>query len=181
MSSNKRLSGDDGSTGILGPERLPKYHPRIEALGALDEASAALGLARSQVENARVAAILKDAQRDLYVLMSEVATPPDKADRLPSLGTVRLDWLDQQIKQLEEIVPIPKKFILPGESVAGASLALARTIVRRAERRVTELVHRGEVKNEIIIPYLNRLSSLCFMLELSVTHAAGQAPSLAKE
>ncbi|MBI4731397.1 MAG: cob(I)yrinic acid a,c-diamide adenosyltransferase [Chloroflexi bacterium] len=181
MSPTYTRTGDDGSTGLLGEGRLPKYHPRIETLGALDEASAALGLARALSHSQQTIAILKEIQRDLYALMAEVAATPENASRFRTLDRPRLEWLESQADTLETQVPPPNEFILPGDSLPGAAFSLARTIVRRAERRVAELTSRGEVANEVILPYLNRLSSLCFLLELYENQAAGQETSLAKK
>jgi cob(I)alamin adenosyltransferase len=181
MSSTRRHSGDDGSTGILGEDRLQKFHPRIETLGSIDEASAALGLARALTKSPQTAAILRDIQRDLYALMAEVAANPENAAEFRTLNQSRLEWLDSQAAALETKIPVPKEFILPGDSLCGAAFALARTIVRRAERRLAELTSRGEATNEVILPYLNRLSLVCFLLELSENQSAGQETSLAKE
>lgn len=181
MSPTYTRTGDDGSTGLLGEGRLPKYHPRIETLGALDEASAALGLARALSRSQQTIAILKEVQRDLYALMAEVAATPENASRFRTLDLPRLEWLESQTDTLETQVPPPNEFILPGDSLPGAAFSLARTIVRRAERRVAELASRGEAANEVMLPYLNRLSSLCFLLELYENQSAGQETSLAKK
>jgi cob(I)alamin adenosyltransferase len=174
-------TGDNGSTGLLGEGRLPKYHPRIEALGALDEASAALGLARALCQTPITKPILMDVQRDLYVLMAEIAAMPETAERFQTLGMPRILWLESQADNLSAMVPLPAEFILPGDSLSGAALALTRTIVRRAERRVAELLDTGEIKNPILLQYLNRLSSLCFVLELLENQSAGNATTLAKK
>ena len=174
-------TGDDGSTGVLGEGRLPKHHPRIEALGTLDEASAALGLARALCQTSQTKAILMDVQRDLYAVMSEVAATPENAERFQILSLPRVHWLEFQSDKLSATVPIPAEFILPGDSLSGAALALSRTIVRRAERRVAELLEAGEIKNPILLQYLNRLSSLCFALELLENQATDHDTTLAKK
>jgi cob(I)alamin adenosyltransferase len=179
MSPFYTRSGDDGSTGLLGEGRLPKYHPRMEAIGALDEASAALGLARSLSLSVQTKSILLEIQSDLYRLMAEAAATPENAPRFRSLDITRLQWLESQTDAIAARVPIPAEFILPGDTTPGAALSLARTVVRRAERRVAELVDRGEVTGTVILPYLNRLSSLCFVLELEANHEAGKETSLA--
>jgi cob(I)alamin adenosyltransferase len=173
--------GDDGTTGMLGEGRLPKYHPRMEALGALDEASASLGLARAGCRAPQTAPILVRIQRDLYGLMAEVAAAPGNADRFRTIQAEHVTWLETQTDALEASVEVPKEFILPGDTPAGAALSLARAVVRRAERRLAELHDQGEVANPELLRYLNRLSSLCFVLELAENQAAGQATSLAKE
>jgi cob(I)alamin adenosyltransferase len=175
-------TGDDGYSGLLGDGRVPKFDPRLEAVGTLDEATAALGLARSGCLDARSAPLLLQVQRDLYGLMTEVAATPENAFRFRSIAAEKVTWLEQQTDLLSSQVEMPKEFILPGDSPASAALALARTIVRRAERRVAQLVHAGELENLDLLRYLNRLSSLCFALELVEIQAAGKAkPTLAKE
>jgi len=174
--------GDDGFTGLLGDERVPKYHPRTEAVGALDEATAALGVARATSQNKDAREMILTIQRDLYGLMAEVSATPENASRFRSIETTRVAWLEEMTDAISSQVEMPKEFILPGDTPAGASMGLARTIVRRAERRVAELVHSGLVENIEILRYLNRLSSLCFVLELWENQLAGKAhPTLAKK
>jgi cob(I)alamin adenosyltransferase len=172
--------GDDGTTNLLGEGRVTKYHARIEAVGALDESSAALGLARAQCRDPRSAPILLEAQRDLYKLMAEVAATPENADKFHFIDASRVAWLEEQTDALSEVVEMPKEFILPGDSLAGAALSLARAVIRRAERRVVELFDEQEVSNPDLQRYLNRLSSLCFVLELLENKAAGNQTTLAK-
>jgi cob(I)alamin adenosyltransferase len=173
-------SGDDGTTGILGQGRLPKHHPRLETVGSLDEASAALGLARAACHDRQTADWLAEAQRDLYVLMAEVSATPENAARFPGLPPERLAWLEARIQELEAQVELPREFILPGDSAAGAALSLARTIVRRAERRLAEWIDSGGNASTGSLQYLNRLSSLLFVLELWENQAAGKTTSPAR-
>jgi len=172
--------GDDGTTGLLGEGRVPKYHIRMEAVGALDEASAALGLARAQCSAPQTAPILLETQRDLYKLMSEVAATPENAQRFHFIDAARVSWLEKQTDELSAIVEMPKQFILPGDTLGGAALSLARAVVRRAERRVVSLFDEEEVVNADLQRYLNRLSSLCFVLELLENQNAGKKTTLAK-
>ncbi len=172
--------GDDGTTGLLGEGRVTKYHARIEAIGTLDESTAALGLARAQCLDSRSAPIILEAQRDLYKLMAEVAATPENAEKFRSIDSARVTWLEEQTDALSEIVEMPKEFIVSGDSLAGAALSLARAIIRRAERRVVELHDEQEVTNPDLQRYLNRLSSLCFVLELLENKAAGHQTTLAK-
>lgn len=181
MSSFYTRTGDDGYTSLLGKERVPKYDPRPEAYGDLDEASAALGLARSLANTTESKSILEQIQRDLYGIMSEVAAVPDIAEKFRVIGHSHVEWLEAQTDELSAKVSLPKEFILPGDTVASAALALARTVTRRAERRVVKLNHEGELQNSAIIQYMNRLSSLLFVLEIFENQAAGHsAPTLAK-
>src|ERR1700690_4016833 len=171
--------GDDGTTGILGQGRVPKYHARIETLGTLDESNAALGLARSTVSDSRSAPLLLEAQRDLYHMMAEVAADPENANQFRFDGR-RVQWIEAQTDSLSRTIEMPNEFILPGDSIGGASLSLARAVVRRAERRVAELFDAGEITNPPLQQYLNRLSSLLFVLELIENRNAGKHTTLAK-
>ena len=174
-------TGDDGTTGLLGEDRVSKDHPRIEALGALDEASAALGLARASCQAPQTPPILRAVQRDLYKVMAVVAATPENADKFKGIDAARITWIEEQADELQSIVSMPKEFILPGDTPSGAALSLARAVVRRAERRVTELFTLEELTNPELLRYLNRLSSLCFVLELVENQIAGRSTSLAKE
>ncbi|HEY2982270.1 MAG TPA: cob(I)yrinic acid a,c-diamide adenosyltransferase [Anaerolineales bacterium] len=173
--------GDDGTTGLLGEGRVPKYHARMEALGALDEASAALGMARALTRVPETLPVILEAQRDLYKFMAEVAATPANAERFRTIDKARVHWLEEQTELISRRVEIPKEFILPGDTAGGAALSQARAIVRRAERRVVALFDAGEISNPDLQRYLNRLSSLCFVLELLENQSAGQETSLAKE
>jgi len=173
-------AGDDGYTGLLKEGRVPKFDPILEAIGALDEANAALGLARSVCAGDHSGEILLVVQRDLYHLMTEVSASPDHASRFTYIDSERVDWLEAQIDTLNAHVKIPGEFIVPGDSNSGAVLDLARTIIRRAERRLVLLAHQHVVENRELLRYLNRLSSLCFVLELYENQASGNPmPTLA--
>lgn len=165
--------GDDGYTGVLGEGRVPKDDARIEALGAIDEAGAALGAARSICRVPESAALILEIQRDLYRIMAEVAATPENAERFRSIGSERVAWLESQVDALGTTVEVPQEFILPGDTVGGAFLDLARAVVRRAERRVAALFHQNGLSNLELLRYLNRLSSLCFLLELRENKASG--------
>jgi len=180
MSPFYTRTGDEGTTGLLGEGRVPKFDLRIEALGALDEATAALGLGRATARAAKIGPLLLEAQRDLYLLMAEVGATPENAAKFRKIDEQRVKWLEAQTDAIEKIVEMPREFIIPGETQSSAALALARTVVRRAERRVVELFRAEELDNVALIAYLNRLSSLCFVLELLENQAEGQATKLAK-
>lgn len=172
--------GDDGTTGLLGKGRVPKNDARIEAIGTLDESSAALGLARAAVQDARCAPLLLAAQRDLYRLMAEVAATPENAAQF-HFEPERVRWLEQTIDELGRSVEMPGEFIVPGDSAGGAALSLARAVVRRAERRLVELFDAEQTVNAALQQYLNRLSSLLFVLELIENQAAGRTTTRAKD
>ncbi len=181
MSPFYTRTGDEGTTGLLGEGRVPKFDLRIEALGALDEATAALGLARAGVRADRIGPLLLEIQRDLYHLMAEVGATPENAAKFRKIDETRVKWLEEQTDAIEKVVELPREFIIPGETQASAALALARTVVRRAERRVVELFYEQKLDNLSLVAYLNRLSSLCFVLELLENQSEGQAAKLAKE
>jgi cob(I)alamin adenosyltransferase len=175
-------TGDDGFTSLLGDTRVPKYHLRTEAVGTLDEASAALGTARAFCQAEQSAGLLTAVQRDLYHMMAEVAATIENAARFRTIDENRILWLEAQTDAISALVNMPNEFIVPGDTQAGGLLSLARTIVRRAERIIAELVHMGEVENVALMGYLNRLSTFCFVLELLENQAAGKIkPTLAKE
>lgn len=155
-------TGDDGYTGVIGPERLPKYHPRIAALGAIDEATAALGLARAQTPVARVAAVVRRLQRELYQLMGDLATTASTA--APRIGASSVVALEELTELLKAEVTIPSAFVIPGATVSSAALDLARTIVRRGEQDVARLVHEGELPGPEPLRYLNRFSDVLHVL-----------------
>jgi cob(I)alamin adenosyltransferase len=173
--------GDDGYTGLLQEGRVPKHSPQLEAIGALDEAAAALGVARAACQAPQTAEVLVEVQRDLYNLMAELAASPENSAQFQVINAARVDWLEAQLDDLNAIVKVPGDFIISGDSPAGAAMDLSRTIVRRAERRVAELWHAKMFENHELLRYLNRLSSLCFALELLENQAAGKSsPTLAK-
>ncbi len=175
-------NGDDGFTGLLGEGRIPKEEARIEALGTLDEATAALGLARSLIQDQTLQQVILRIQRDLYLLMAEVAATPENAARFRKINSASVVWLEQQTDSFAHYVTLPNEFILPGDTPTGAALSLARTVIRRAERRVAALFHQNLLENTELLRYLNRLSSLCFVLELYVYQSGGvDHPTLAKD
>lgn len=159
--------GDDGYTGLLGPERVPKYDLRPEAYGTVDEAQAAIGLARASGCTAQADGILLAIQRDLYTLMAELAATGDDSPFAGGVTSRHLDQLEGWLGQFEALVKMSKEFVVPGDSQVGAALHLARTVVRRAERRAVRLMHGGLLVNHLVVRYLNRLSSLLYVLALA--------------
>lgn len=173
-------TGDDGYTGLLKEGRVPKYDPILETVGAIDEANAAIGLARASCESNLSREVLLAVQRDLYHLMAEISASPENSDRFSRIDPDRVSWVEAQVDLFSAQVQIPKEFIVPGDSFAAAALDLARTVVRRAERHTALLIHEKVVRNGELLRYLNRLSSLCFVLELFENQISGvQAPTLA--
>lgn len=158
-------TGDTGYTGLLGEQRVPKYDPRPDTFGTVDEATSALGLARATTSDPKVKEILYTIQQELYLLMGELATPPENYEKMGLHMTAehvqRLEKVEEMLKQEVEI---PNKFIIPGDTPDGAALDLARTIIRRAERMAVKLLHDGVIANSEVVRYLNRLSDLVFIL-----------------
>ncbi|MDZ7723151.1 MAG: cob(I)yrinic acid a,c-diamide adenosyltransferase [candidate division KSB1 bacterium] len=158
-------TGDHGETRLLDNTRVRKYHVRPEAYGTLDEAGAFLGRARSVTSIPYICTTLRTLQNHLYLLNSELACPEDKRDQLKTIITnQQLGYLDTCITFIEDNIEMPMKFYLPGQSPVSADIDIARTIVRRAERRIVELDGEEPLENNYILPYLNRLSDLLFLL-----------------
>ena len=174
-------AGDEGYTRLLGQEEVPKYDLRPEAYGTIDEASSFIGVVRAEpASSARTKELILTVQRDLWVLMGELAAAPGV--ELPKrVGPERVAWLETEIDRLGAETPPLTQFILPGDTKVSAWLDVARTVIRRAERVVAQLFHEGFVDNLEIMRSLNRLSSLLFALARYEEHLAGQKTTLAKE
>lgn len=173
--------GDSGQTGFLGEGRISKSSKRIEAVGSVDEATAALGLARALTAKQIVQEILLDVQKQLYLLMAELSADAKTAGKFDQIHTEHVDWLEEQIARIEPLVNMPREFIVPGSSPASSALALARTIVRKAERRAIAFFEDDGFEKELILVYLNRLSSLLFILEVYEASTSEQGLRFAKE
>lgn len=174
--------GDDGTTGLLGEGRVPKHHPQPEAFGDVDEASSAIGWCRSIVPQQEVADVLLRVQRDCYAVMAELAATPEAQEKFRKIDDARVDWLAKTADAFGARVKMPREFVVPGDSREGAALDVARTVVRRAERRVTRLLEDGTMANRSLQAYLNRLSSLLFVLARFCDAASGNSSvTLAKE
>ena len=173
-------TGDDGTTALMYGRRVPKNHPRIEACGAVDELNAALGLARATAEHDFVRGNLLAIQKDLIVLMGEVSVATEDLPRYTKDGyslitpemTAKLDVL---VREIEAQNISFKGWATPGATAASAALDMARTICRRAERRVCGLKETGELRNAEIVIYLNRLSDLLWLFARWVETKAGAA------
>ena len=165
-------TGDTGTTNLFDGTRIAKSDPRVDAYGEVDEANAVLGLVRASGLDAELDAMVIRVQRDLFALGSRLADPAERiANRVEkaSLGADDVARLEDWIDQLEaELAPL-RRFILPGGSPAGAALHLARTVFRRAERRMVAL----GVVEPVLLAYANRLSDFLFVLARAVNHRAG--------
>lgn len=171
-------TGDGGETGLFGGKRVPKHHLRVEAYGQVDELNAVIGLALALEPRPYARDVLEQAQRDLFTIGAELATPDlaklAKALRGPRVGPPAVAALEQAIDRHEAGLPPLREFILPGGVPKAAALHLARTVCRRAERAVV-MFHRKHRTggSSSVVPYLNRLSDLLFVLARAANHAAG--------
>ena len=163
-------TGDKGETSLYGGTRVEKADPRVEAYGAVDELSSQIGVARAHIKTKKLDQILKTIQRDLWILggdlASELVTP-----NVPRMTKEQLDRLESVTDDLNSGLPRLRRFILPGGSVPGAELHVARAVCRRAERRIVAL-SKIESINPDVLPYINRLSSLLFVLARTVNKRA---------
>jgi len=161
--------GDDGTTGLWYGGRVPKHDGRPEAYGSVDEAASALGLARAAAD--RDGELYRDilrVQNELFIAGAELATAPEAAGRLEAgvskLTPDMVDRLETDIDRYMERVDLPPKFVIPGGTELSARLDVARTAVRRAERRVAALKDAGELADDTVVTYLNRLSDALFAM-----------------
>jgi cob(I)alamin adenosyltransferase len=172
--------GDDGTTGLLYGGRISKADLAAEAYGTVDEAVAHLGAARAQAEGS-VAEDLLRIQRDLFVVGADLATNPDGRDKLEAgvslVSPEMVDRLEALIDESVERSPLPQEFIVPGANPTSAALDVARSTVRRAERRAVELRESGREVNPEVLRYLNRLSDLLFVLARDAAGESGEPRS----
>jgi cob(I)alamin adenosyltransferase len=164
-------TGDAGETGLLGGRRVSKDDVRVEAYGTLDELNSVLGVARAFLSNEKqklegVEALLEELQHDLFALGAEVASPAG-GQNVPRCAPEDVQRLERHIDRLDAALPPLREFILPGGAVTGSLIHLARTVSRRAERRLVALA-KTETLNPELLRYLNRLSDLLFVLARSV-------------
>lgn len=161
-------TGDDGTTGLLFGGRVSKADPVVEVCGALDEAASALGLGRSLLKDRELEPIVLELQRGLFVVAAEVASNPRRRERLVS-GISRVTA--QMIAALEQVIdgllaehPLRPAFVVPGATPASAALDLARTFLRRAERRIVASREGGLGLSTELLAYVNRASDLAYVL-----------------
>ena len=183
--------GDDGTTGLLfGGDRVFKDAPRTEAFGVVDEAIAALGVARAELGLKaqygtvpqtldRLPELILRLQRELFVVGAELATAPDAADRQKPGETrvtaAMVDGLDAVLADTEAAVDLPREFVVPGETRLSAYLEMARTIVRRAERRAVALRRAEPVGDDHLLAYLNRLADLLWIFARAAEQGESRA------
>ena len=154
-------TGDDGTTGLFYGGRVSKSAPAPEAYGSVDEAVALLGLARALASEApHVQSLILRLQRELFVVGADLATNPKERTKLKAFSSS----LEAEIDEKVEVHPLPDYFVVPGANPVSAALDVARTAVRRAERRAVEMKEAGGVVTDEVLRYLNRLSDLLFVL-----------------
>lgn len=170
--------GDDGTTGLLYGTRVSKADLATEAYGTVDEAVAALGVARALLGGDELGAEVLRIQQELFVVGADLATNPDERGKLVAGVSLVTDEmtarLEERIDALVEANPLPQEFIVPGANPASAALDVARTIVRRAERRSVALAEADRAVNPEVVRYLNRLADLLFVLARDA--AGGREP-----
>lgn len=167
-------TGDDGTTGLVGGNRVKKSNLRLDAYGTVDELNAYIGLLRSMISDEAVQNLLLEVQNKLFVIGSKLASDEKGIQFTKSLdcsGT-SIENLEKAIDQYEEDLPVLKNFILPGGSQLVSYCHIARTVCRRAERRVVRLAETTEME-EIIVHYLNRLSDYLFVLSRKISKDQG--------
>jgi len=160
--------GDDGTTSLWYGGRVPKHHGRTSAYGALDEACSALGVARSVCVDEELAGDILRLQEEIFVAGAELATAPEAAERLED-GVSRAT--EEMVAELERLidrymaeVELTPQFVIPGGNQLSAQLDVARTVIRRAERRISELQEADELIAETVIHFVNRASDLAYAM-----------------
>ena len=189
--------GDDGMTGLLFDDiRVQKDDLRTEAFGTVDEAVAALGLARAELASkdsygalspnfGGLGELILRLQRELFVAGAELATAPEsrhkQTDGVSRVSSAMLGGIEQILRETEAAITLPREFVVPGETRVSASIELARTIVRRAERRaVTLAYHDYAIRDGYMIPYLNRLADLLWILARVAEQAESRSATTAR-
>ena len=174
-------TGDDGTTGLLYGQRVPKDHPQIEAVGSLDEFNAALGLARAAGSDSGAKADLERVQRDLVALMGEIVCAESDAERFASstfarIGAAELARVDAAVAAIEARHVKFDGWATPGATGHAAALDLARSAGRRAERRLVSLPRHGRTVRPLLLQYLNRVSDLLWLMAREAEAPASQEP-----
>jgi cob(I)alamin adenosyltransferase len=188
--------GDDGSTGLLfGGDRIQKDDLRTEAYGTIDEAVAVLGQARAELGikaqygalNAGLSGlseVILRFQRELFVVGAELATNPNAWDRLvdgqTKVSRAMVEGVEDVLRDMESHITMPHEFVVPGETLTSAALEVARTVLRRAERRAVTLGREGLIPGEHLLPYLNRLADLLWVLARAAEQAEARTATTAR-
>ena len=176
-------TGDAGATSLLYGQRVPKNHPQVETVGALDELNAAIGFAKATLPSPSDRTDLEFIQKDLVALMGEIScaetdTPRYVASNFAKLGDASLARLDSGIAAIEGRQPKFDGWATPGANLHAAALDLARTSARRAERRLVGLTAHGKNVRPLLIQYVNRLSDLLWLFAREAEHRADGSPGI---
>ncbi len=162
-------TGDKGETGLVGGARVAKDSLRVEAYGNVDELNSVLGLARAFLKDQELDALLLETQKDLFVAGADLASLGEGGREVPRITKETVMVMERTIDKYEEQIPPLKAFIIPGGAPVGAILHYARTVARRAERRIVTL-GKAERVNDQMIPFINRLSDLLFVIARIANH-----------
>jgi cob(I)alamin adenosyltransferase len=157
--------GDQGKTSLLGGQRVPKFDPRPQTYGVLDEASSVLGVARAMTANRTIKDILLSVQKDLLIMGAELSLPVEEKENLSRrINEADVKRIEGIINELQKSVKLKNEFVYPGETVISAQIDVGRTVIRRAERKAAKLKDDGLVDNPEIHKYLNRVADMLFTL-----------------
>lgn len=168
-------TGDKGSTSLIGGVRVLKSHIRIESYGTVDELNSYLGMVNDMAGNEKISEWLREIQDRLFTIGSVLATTPDKEVKmkLPDVHDADVQWLEQRIDEMNDVLPEMRSFIIPGGNLAASTAHVARCVCRRAERICVGMQEQGEVVPDLIVQYLNRLSDFLFVLARYIAHING--------
>ena len=181
MGSIATTRGDNGLTSLAGGIRVSKGSLRVEAYGTVDELNSTLGFARSICDDAEVVRLTSDIQRELFKIGSALATPPESPKPQVPIGAQMVERLTAEVHRLEAIEGILSDWSVPGAHSVAAAFDVARTVCRRAERCVVRLREAGEPIQPEIVPYLNRLSDVLWLIGRKLERDAGVSGSLRAE
>lgn len=165
-------TGDKGETGLFGSERVSKASKRIEAYGTVDELNSVLGIVRSLNPPVEIDTMLEEVQGDLFTLGADLATPNNSDASVPRIQKSEIARIEKQIDEIDPKLEPLKHFIIPGGTEVASMLHFARTVCRRAERRVVKLAKKEEIGEQAVV-YLNRLADLLFVLARYANHVGG--------
>jgi cob(I)alamin adenosyltransferase len=178
MRSISTTHGDLGETDLAGGIRVSKASLRVDTYGNVDELNSTLGFARSICDDAEIAEIVASVQRDLFKIGSALATPPQSPKPQVAIESALVDGLTAHVHRFEAIEGVLGDWSLPGALPVSAAFDVSRTVCRRAERGVVRLIEAGEAVQPAILPYLNRLSDLLWIIGRKLEHDAGVSGSL---
>lgn len=168
-------TGDKGMTGLIGGTRIPKNHIRIEAYGTVDELNSWIGIISDSQADNHINGRLKEIQDRLFTIGSSLACDPEKETKMhiPDLNEEDILLLENDMDEMDKVLPALKNFVLPGGNVAASQTHVARCVCRRAERVCVALQQENQFIDDAVIRYLNRLSDYLFVLSRFILHQAG--------